>query len=397
MAASKPIFMDRMGAGRRGFTLLELLIVIAIIALLAGMLMPMVGVIRQSTLRSRTEFVMRKTEAGLRLFKAEWGGYPYQQTYPAAVSAGEPFPNRLYYRIGSDISAADRGRVMVDMEAASAAFAYSCAVTQGDRSAQFAECAAPSAHAFRNANCVTAFTALFITATGSDAGAPDFALPAMLNQAAQEQARLAMVIGATGMRGPIVCTSAMAVGFNRSAQPLLASYASAGNPGFAADYLKGEIPAGQLRGEDILDGWRRPLVYICQAVPGMQGQGGATWNRKVPSYDSRYLGLGAIGFDLATGPGQALITGGRPLLAYGGRVRLSRGDAGDGLGPTPADATWFPDATDLRGSDVRYYAAPGFETEFELWSAGRDGAFSYRRSDPANRDNVSVIDYNRGL
>ena len=61
-----------------------------------------------------------------------------------------------------------------------------------------------------------------------------------------------------------------------------------------------------------------------------------------------------------TGPGPALMTS-RPLLLYHGRIRLSTTDAGDGLA-TPADTTYFPTATNLMHSDMRYYCAQGFET-----------------------------------
>jgi hypothetical protein len=79
-----------------------------------------------------------------------------------------------------------------------------------------------------------------------------------------------------------------------------------------------------------------------------------------------------------------------------GRIRLSATDCGWGE-PTPVDAIYFPTANRLMDSDIRYYAAPGFERDFELWSSGVDGRFCWRRSDASNRDNLAARRYGKGL
>jgi hypothetical protein len=72
-------------------------------------------------------------------------------------------------------------------------------------------------------------------------------------------------------------------------------------------------------------------------------------------------------------------------------------DAGDGR-PTPADATYLPDPNHLIASDRRWYAAAGVETDCELWSAGPNGTFAWRRDAAENVHAVpfSAI-YDRGL
>ena len=384
-----------MSAARAGFTLIELLIVISILLLLMGMLLPMYGIIQRSTLRSRSEFVLKKVDTALRLFKTEWGAYPYQSSYPD-MAPGSRFPNHLFYRIGTNISIGDRAKVVADMDAAGTLYAYQCTVKNVSGSFQITEPAQLSPFAFTYASAGVAFHDQFIAGTDFDYQGKNYGAMALLNQSAQEQARLAMVAGNIAMRGPLVCTDAATVAVNRTNQVLLPAAQSAGNPGMAVDYLKGDIDASCIGGDDILDAWRKPLVYICQSTPGMQGAGGAIWGFQVPGYDSRMMGLGALGFDPATGPGPALLSG-RPLLLFSGRVRLSQHDAGDGLGATPTDAAAFPSTSNLQDSDVRYYAAPGYEKEFELWSGGPDKDFSYMRGAQANRDNVAILPYNRGL
>ena len=63
-------------SGRNGFTLVELLSVVAIIALLAGILLPVAGIVRRSvlTVKTRTQFLQYAVAMGQ--FKAEYGYYP---------------------------------------------------------------------------------------------------------------------------------------------------------------------------------------------------------------------------------------------------------------------------------------------------------------------------------
>lgn len=345
---------------KSGFTLIELLVVIGIIGLLAGMAMPMVTMAGQRARQAQTQVVLRTVETALRQFRADLGVYPYQATYPD-LEAGENFSNRLQLRLGRDLLPAAQLAVRTDMD------------TAADR---FDDALSSS-----------------VKFTDADMGG-FWPRRILANRMARERSRLAVLSGNLRQEGPIFNTT------NRSSTSVLdgATVASASDPGWSTDYLAGAIEPRFIDAVDgsLRDAWRHPLIYICQVVPGVQGSYATIYGNRVDPFDSRYLGLGAQGFPVGSGPSAALISAGRVPLLYGGRVRLSHTDAGDGL-PTPADPTWFPDTANLLHSDLRWYAAAGFETEFELWSAGRDGRYDWMRDDALNRDNISATDTQRGL
>jgi len=79
-----------------------------------------------------------------------------------------------------------------------------------------------------------------------------------------------------------------------------------------------------------------------------------------------------------------------------GRTSLAERDAITGA-VLVVHATRLPDLTNLRHSDRRYYAAPSFEAEFELWSAGVNSRADWMRDALVNMDNISLLPYDKRL
>lgn len=363
---------------KRGFTMIELLIAVGIVSMLLAMAMPMYGVVRHMMKRTATEYVLKRTDTALRLFKADWGIYPCQAVYPEPFT-GAGFPNRLFYQVGSDIDPDQADRVRADMATAAL---------------QYDEANAASTIKYTSADMSPLFS-------GTHA--------IQLNRSAREQVRLAVLAGNLTMRGPVIthmtAAGTLTVKADRSGTRVLASPTSdtAGvGPGWAADYLAGELEAAFRDGQSIRDAWGRPLVYINQSVPGVttgntRVSGTEMWQNNAPrNYD---MALGPIGFEVDTsvpGLAQTLKTANRQRLFYWGRIRLDERNAGDGQPvPTSASDPLLPYPGRLLQSDMRYWCLHGYEVEFELWSAGRDGRFSYIRDAAENADNVAVVPFNK--
>lgn len=360
---------------RRGFTLIELLIAMSILVILMSIMFPVYGVVRRSMQLAATQLVLRKVDAGLRQFKVDWLAYPGQMAYPASEA---DLTNQLKYRIGTDLSDTKRTQILQDAETAGNLFNF---VTSG---------AQPSTLTYTTASIVA----------GTEAG-NTLTCAILLNRMGRERARLAAISGNLWLRGPVVApNSAPPINQDMRGTAFFPSPQSLGSgppdpgPGWACDYLSGELEARFQSGSALLDAWGRPIIYIGQMIPGVLGSHmSRTYESCVISKVARY-GLGPIGFNAADGPGPTLATT-RPHLLYGGRVVLSAIDAGDKRGPTPIDATYFPVASEPLGSDIRYYASHAYAREFELWSRGPDGEFAYMRNRPVNRDNVACLPYNR--
>jgi prepilin-type N-terminal cleavage/methylation domain-containing protein len=404
-----------------GFTLIEMLIVVVILTVLGGMVMTMVSQAKRAAMKSSTLSIEKKVETALRLFKDEYATYPYQTTYPILDpnAPNQYFPNGLYYRVGTNISTTngDSDKVIADVNTAKAQFAYRC-LLNGYYVAENELASQPSTFTFMEKNIIMTGS-MHQTLGGTPLNGPSKASVAtLLNRMAQEWVTNAMIAGAIHVKGFYIFDQYGAMVSDTSASPVVTAPASAntstGVPGWANDYLNCEMDAHYVKGNDILDAWHHPLIYICQAIPGIKAANTQVNGISLVPFDSRYYGLGPQGFDPTTGPIAGLTAAKRRILSASGRIRLDRNNAGDGM-PTPADTDqesdaeavanpqtnanpgYFPDASNLMQSDMRYYAAIGYETEFELWSAGYDGKFSYMRSDSADYDNICATDVLRGL
>ena len=384
----------------RAFSLIELLVALSVVALLTGMLMPVLAVAQRSANKSATEAVLRKVEAGLTMYKGEVGGFPYQQDTPSdagsvAISA---WPNRLNHFLGGTPSSTDLAKILADGQAAANAFRYSVTL-KGEWTAPIEPSSFTSNATYRMARVITTGK-VHIDGNGSERGGSDNVKAAVSlanNLMAQERSRMQALVGQLEIDGPVIHGPNGLIGDWSAARALTAASASsAANPGYAIDYFNGELERRFISNESVLDAWGNNLVYVCRTTPGIAGTTLKVVDATLSPYDTKRYGLGAQGFRADEGPSASLKSANRHMLLYRGRVVLSATDAGVGA-PTPTDSTYLPSLNDLMDSDVRYYAAPGYELVYELWSPGRDGAFACQRKEKVNVDNVAAQQYNRGL
>ncbi len=100
----------RAQAGDRGFTLVELLTVIAIIAILAAIIFPVFGAVQESTRRANTMSNMQKISQAIAAYELDNREYPEYLFGPAISKAdGTPFGGAPYYSMRDVASIVNRG------------------------------------------------------------------------------------------------------------------------------------------------------------------------------------------------------------------------------------------------------------------------------------------------
>ncbi len=378
----------------RAFTLIELLVVLGIILLLAAMLMPMVNGAKRASERSATQVIMHKVDTAVRLFRSEIGAYPYQRDY-ADIDGGVPWDNRLNYNIGTNIdTVTDLPNVRIDAADAEAQYTY---LTKGSpRAEDLVGPPAASVFAFRRADIHpnyywTGSSTINIrdnTNTSYPTNPNDrLAMAAMLNRMAGELARLEVFAGNVDVTGVRIADQKTATGTflslgrDNSGSKLLPKVGgTAGGviksdtkPGWANDYLHGELERRYRDGARILDAYGKPLLYFAQVHEGSRFVRTYMFLSVIYSCDLRTYGLQRHG--------RATLAPIDPLT----NAALA------------ADPPALPDPAHPRHSDRRTYAAPGFENDIELWSAGPDRQFHWMRDDARNNDNISLAPYDKGL
>jgi prepilin-type N-terminal cleavage/methylation domain-containing protein len=93
---------------RKGFTLIEMLIVVAVIAILAALLLPTIGAIRQSAKKKATRLLVEGIVAGLQRYYTDFDEYP-----PSSIAkpASVPYEDGSIYKY----LCGDKGQGLVKM------------------------------------------------------------------------------------------------------------------------------------------------------------------------------------------------------------------------------------------------------------------------------------------
>ncbi|MFZ4386847.1 MAG: prepilin-type N-terminal cleavage/methylation domain-containing protein [Chthoniobacterales bacterium] len=84
-----------------GFTLIELMIVIAIIAILASLVLSTAGYVQKKAARSRAEAEIAAVGAALESYKADNGDYPRGSASPVLVTSLMPSSGKVYFEFSS--------------------------------------------------------------------------------------------------------------------------------------------------------------------------------------------------------------------------------------------------------------------------------------------------------
>lgn len=390
---------------RRGFTLIELLIALAIVAVLAGMFTALLGIANRQAKRTNTEATMRKVAAAIRMFQRDNGVLPYQarypvpgagasvalvagwNDYPGTVSREQPFPNLLFRRLGRSMDQAERDALNAAAAAAAGKYHYYAKLFQAD------------AGMIETGSDLAYRTAYLLPSTQVHAGRGNDTVAtsryaSYLNRAGADRARRAVSAGALDLDGPIIVgPTSTAPHKDLTATPLLAPAEIGGMAtGWCDDYLDGSLSAKDRAGDAVLDAWGNPLVYVGMVIPRTRSSSAQIYNTEVKSQDLVWYGMGATGFRANSGPWAEVVAARRWRLLQNGRITVGA-NAIDNQ-PAPL-CTGNPGAA--MDSDRRWFAAPGFELDCELWSAGPDGRLEWVRSAAANRDNVPLLPYDRSL
>ncbi len=403
---------------RGGFTLIEMLVVITIIAILSGMLSVLVGIAQRKARQTNTRAILMKVDQAIRLFRNETGTYPFQTDLSNADADPSQWTNNLGFRLAwKPIDAAARTAYRSDLQADLTDIHKKFFFKNGKNVPPVGD-SSEGTHAFRfgdyyfspsdpnfKTNLLLGEGSLSLTDdkfTTPDDQACNYMIPGwssagsgsalVLTRMADEISALRYLSGQLPVEAPkgfdptIPADKALRpnldarysiLHFSGSIPYTSYHYVPYNKAGWYADDSRGPVlTAAAARAK----GWR--CEYLADTL-------------------RRQVSIGSPGEIDPTGT-TILDSYGRPLVyvctftpgARGFSYGLG-GGVGDeaNYGMTPVSRL----ATSDLSSDIRTTAAPTYAMEFELWSAGPDGRFSSIRSDVANHDNISLLPYNKDL
>ena len=217
-----------MSPRRVGFTLTEIIVVLTVMMIFAGMLAPVLQIAQRTAKRTNTLALLGKVEAGIRHFKEDVGTFPFQ------AHVGPSFPmadNRLAYHLIHTLTSAERTALFND--AGTTAGKYDAGV-----------------HRFIKTTPSVVAAQVDLSMTPSVAMA--------LNRMGRERARIMIYAGCSEVKGVDANT----------ATPLLTS--ASPSLGWGSDYLRNDIPVRNIKGDAIVDSYGTPLLYVCPVVCRLQ-------------------------------------------------------------------------------------------------------------------------------
>jgi len=262
---------------RGAFTLIELMVVILVIAILAGLLFPAMNVAKRQSSITSTRALLKRVDNALQRFQTEIGCLPYQDH--AGVF---PEPNRLAWHLHHTMSVGERTLLLT--EAAAAANRY-------DPSAGGPMVITPAQVDPRE--------------TLSD---PKIVHAAVANRQARLRARMAFFSGNVGITGLKFGAS-----HDFSATALVPGATSRG---MAMELLDGDIQAREIVGDAVIDRWGQPLIYVCPIttgarglwLPGAAGTAYGSYQNPVIPFTPAYYGLQPQGRKPTTSLADSILT-----------------------------------------------------------------------------------------
>lgn len=214
---------------RSAFTMIELLVVMAVIAILTGMLMPILQLARRSADRTNTQTLLNKVDAAARRFKIDVGSYPYK-AYDTATAGYGSLDNRLAYHFTHDITDAELTILNGDMARAKAAY---------DAAPHRLTVSTPPINGFDSTY--------------------QSSVAMVLNRMGRERAAVMIQAGHIELKGI-------------HTQKTTALLSPAGTTkGWSSDYLGGDIAAKNIAGDAIVDQYGIALLYNAPVICGIKG------------------------------------------------------------------------------------------------------------------------------
>jgi prepilin-type N-terminal cleavage/methylation domain-containing protein len=280
------------------FTLIELLMVLAIISILAGASLPLVGIARRNADVTNTRALLTRVDNAIKLFRNDVGGLPYQ-AWPDTDD--EPPANRLAWHLGTTMDDTQRAAHLAER----AAFDARCEPGQPGHTAFATPAQMNDPKGLEEAGTA----AYLITQYQTTA-------PVVLRQCLREWGRVQLAIANRTARIPAYA-GVGAPWSDTSGPPLVTDIATC--RGWAADYLGRDLLPRFRSGDALLDRWGNPLVWVCPVAPGCRERRHEDLPGRSEVRPSWY-GMGGRGRDRATSLASDIRTTAAPAFTHDGEL-----------------------------------------------------------------------------